>query len=100
MSYKNDIQAFAVPLGWSLAKVETCVADGVGAPYQRLQLYIVTPSCTDNGAHSPAESINIYGYVNIVALRDLLNKAIAIANKGATAEPIVEAVNQVAIETV
>lgn len=66
-----------------------------GVPHQSLSLYILTPSTTDEGAHAPAESVNIYGLDNMKVLRDLLNQAIAIAHKGTSAEPVVEAMNQI-----
>jgi hypothetical protein len=82
----------------TVAKVSTSEAQSVGNPCQAMRLWIMTASMTDEGAHSPAESIEIYSLAHITALRDFLTKAIAIAHKGASAEPVVEAVNQAAIE--
>lgn len=91
---KNPIQHFAVPLGYSVAKIQVQEASAVNTPFMNPQLYIMTPSCTEEQTHAPAESVNVFGLANLVALRDLLNKAIAIANKGASADALVEAINQ------
>ena len=85
-------------IGMSLVNVTTREAHKVGQPFEQMRLVICTPSGVDDGAYYPAESVDICSLAQITKLRDLLNKAIAIAHKGATAEPIVEAVNQVTID--
>jgi hypothetical protein len=85
-------------IGMSLVKVTTQESRSVGHPFEQVRLTIVTPSGVDDGAFYPAESVDIYSLTQVTKLRDLLSKAIAIAHKGATAEPVVEAVNQVAID--
>jgi hypothetical protein len=94
----STVHELCEAVGTSLVRVATREADGVGKPFQQMQLVIVTPSGVDDGAFYPAESVGIYSLTQIVKLRDLLNRAIAIAHKGATAEPVVEAINQTTID--
>jgi hypothetical protein len=94
----STVHELCEAIGMSLAKVVTREADGVGKPFQQMRLVIVTPSGIDDGSFYPAESVDIYSLTQIIKLRDLLNRAIAIAHKGATAEPVVEALNQQLIE--
>lgn len=85
-------------IGSSLVKVSTREAISAGHPFEQMRLVIVTPSGVDDGAFYPAESVDVYSLTQITKLRDLLNRAIAIAHKGATEEPVVEAVNQLRID--
>lgn len=81
-------------LGDSVAKIVT----QEGSPqiaYAFPRLHILTPACTEDNTHAPAESVEIYGLKNLTALRDLLNQAIAIAHKGTSAEPVVDAMKQI-----
>lgn len=87
----KDIHKLVVDLGYSMARLETMEAHGVGMP-ARPTLYILTPSCTEESSHAPAESVCIYGVEACEALRDLLTQGIALAKKGASAEPLVEAI--------
>ena len=93
----NNIHKLAIPLGYSIARCE--VSEGaLGRPYTNVRLYICTPSCTEEQTHAPAESVELYSLATLTELRDFLSKIIAIANKGVTAEPVVEAINQAAID--
>ena len=58
-----------IDLGWCMARLtpQTTRSD--------VKLTIVSPSMDDDGFHSPAESVRIYGSVNILTLRDALNEA-------------------------
>ena len=97
--YAMDLkQVLCEGIGGSLVKVDTCEALEIGKPFEQMHLVICTPSGVDDGAFYHAESVDIYSLTQITKLRDLLSKAIAIAHKGATAEPLVEAVNQVTID--
>lgn len=91
-------QQICESIGSSIAKITVREADKIGAPFQQMRLVIVTPSDIDYGAYYPAESVEIYSLIQVTKLRDLLNKAIAIAHKGATEESVDEAVNQIAID--
>lgn len=95
----NDNQTLLVSLGWGIVgRVDVRESTTIGQPFQQVRLQILTASCTDDGTHTPAESVEVYGLDKVTALCNMLSKAIAIAHKGATVEPVVEAVNQAAID--
>lgn len=85
-------------IGTSLVSVKVSEAQTLGHPNESMWLTFCTPSGVDDGAYYPAESVQIYSLTQITKLRDLLDRAIAIAHKWTTDEPVVEAINQVRIE--
>lgn len=89
---RNGRECLVASLGFSMARIETAKAGGVGNPCLNGTLYIVTPSASEEHTHAPAESVQIYGLDNLMALRDLLNEGIKIAHEGASTEPLVQEV--------
>lgn len=55
-----------IDLGWCMARLEI--------KKHSAKLIIVSPSATEDNAYSPAETVVIYGEVNVLALRDALNE--------------------------
>ena len=51
-----------INLGWTVAKLE----------FKSKKLTIFSPSDNTDGYHEPAQSINIHGSENLIALRDAL----------------------------
>lgn len=90
----KDTQILLADLGYGVARVSTREG-AVSQPYVSPRLTIMIPSCTEDQTHAPAESVEVYGLKPLTALRDLLNQAIAIAHKGTSAEPVVDAMNQI-----
>lgn len=90
------IDCLLVSLGHSMARVHTRPSGVPGEVWQGAQLWIVEPSCTEESTgYAPAESVTIYGTDKLIALRDMLDKAIAIAKKDAVTEPVAQAINEV-----
>lgn len=90
----NKPHVLTAPIGHHCARVNI----GIGVPNSKTprstNLYLHAASGVDDGAFYPAESFNVYGYENIVALRDLLNEAIKLANTGINPEPVADAIQQ------
>ena len=91
---RPDKKCLVANLGYSMARVETAERALPDEPNRMVRLYIVTPSTTDDNVHSPAESVEVYGLDSLIALRDLLDEGIAIAQKGTFKEPVANAINE------
>jgi hypothetical protein len=90
----KDTQILLADLGYGVARI-SAREGAIGQPYTSPRLTIMIPSTTEEQTHAPAESIEIYGLAPLTALRDLLNQAIAIAHKGTSADPVIEAMKQI-----
>ena len=88
-----------------LAKVGVCIVsvhsehspDGK-EPSPNLRLEIVQTGGVDEGAYYPPADVCVFGLKNVVALRDLLDQAIAYSRLGIEEKPLEESINRIVSE--
>ena len=64
-----------IDLGWCMGRLDTSRKPGA-------KLTIVSPSATEGSLYTPAETVEIYGETYLLALRNALNEAYPVDNKG------------------